>query len=128
MPITKIAHPGFPLRWLPVALFLMPLVIHIICLPVAGILNNGSLPWQSWLVPDNEGFYHTPDQYGWGIINGGELFIKILINAFTGLIIVSLFAFLEEVGWRAWMLPKLVDLFDIKKGVLYYIILICDCL
>jgi CAAX protease family protein len=30
-------------------------------------------------------------------------------NAFVGVTIVSILAFFEEVGWRAWLLPRLVE-------------------
>jgi len=113
-------EPGWyrlPVKWLLPALFLMPLIIHMVCLPLTVFLNAGSLPWQSWLKANREGFYHAPDNTGWGTLTIGDLVFRILFNAFTGVIVVSLLAFFEEIGWRAWMLPKLIERFDVKKGV-----------
>ena len=117
---ARIDEPGwnrFPIRWLPLALFLMPLLIHIVCLPLMAFLNAGSLPWLSWLNANKKELYHAPDNLGWGTITLGELVFRILFNAITGVIVVSLLAFLEEIGWRAWMLPRLIKRFEVKKGV-----------
>lgn len=108
----------FPVRWLPLALFLMPLTIHAVGLPLLTYLNNGRLPWQSWLVSNAEGVHNTPANFGWGTLTSGALIARIFFNAVTGVIIVSLIAFLEEIGWRAWLLPRLIEKFDVKKGVL----------
>lgn len=116
--IAEIKWNKFPINWLPVALFLMPAVIHIVCLPLIGFLNNGSLPWQLWLTANEAGLYQAPDNFGWGTLSSGGLASKIVINAITGVVIVTILAFLEEIGWRAWMLPRLINKFNVKKGVL----------
>lgn len=117
-PVQELDWNKFPVRWLPLALFLMPLVIHIVCLPLMTFLNNGRLPWQSWLIANKNGIYDSPDSFGWGQLSSGGLIARIFFNAFTGVIIVSLLAFLEEIGWRAWLLPRLIKKFDVRKGVL----------
>jgi hypothetical protein len=38
----------FPLKWLPLALFLIPAVLHTVMLPLTASLNRG-VPWQDWL-------------------------------------------------------------------------------
>jgi membrane protease YdiL (CAAX protease family) len=116
-PVNGLDWNKFPIRWLPLALFLMPVVIHIVCLTLMAFLNNGNLPWQSWLTTNKENLYHSPDSLGWGTLTLSELVSRIFINAITGVIIVSILAFLEEIGWRAWMLPRLIEKFDVKKGV-----------
>jgi membrane protease YdiL (CAAX protease family) len=83
---------GLPLRWLPVALLVLPLAIHAVALPGVFVLE-GKLPW----VPGP-----TP---GWG---------RLAINAVAGLLIVSFLAFFEEIGWRAFMLPRLADRFGVR--------------
>ena len=111
-------NPGkFSIKWLPIALFLMPLVIHLLALPVAAYLN-GSILWQSWLTPDANGQYHSPQSRGWGVLTFDGLTGKILINALVGLMAVSILAFFEEIGWRVWLLPRLVKVFNVKAGVL----------
>ena len=107
----------FPVLWLPVALFLMPLAIHIIALPVTAHLNNRKLPWQAWLTPDQDGLYHAPPDRKWGTITKKELLRKTLISAIASMIIVSIFAFFEEIGWRAWMLPRLIEQFGVRQAV-----------
>jgi membrane protease YdiL (CAAX protease family) len=117
-PVNKFDWNRVPVKWIIPALFLMPVVIHAVCLPLLTILNNASLPWQGWLHADNHGLYHVPADKGWGTLTGGELVIKVIVNALTGVIIVSVLAFFEEIGWRAWMLPRLIKKFNVKKGVL----------
>lgn len=106
-----------PAYWLFLALMLMPVTIHIICLPLIYFLNSGAFPWQSWLTTKEEGLYISPNSFGWGTLTSGELAFKILINAITGVVIVSALAFLEEIGWRGWMLPRLIKQFNVKKGI-----------
>ena len=56
-----------PVSYLPIALLLIPLVMHAAMLPVAAPVWGG-LPWASWLTPDAAGLYHTP-----AALNGGVL-------------------------------------------------------
>ena len=116
--VNKFDWNRFPLKWIIPALFLMPVVIHAVCLSLTSVLNNGSLPWQAWLHADSNGLYHTPVDKGWGTITKSELVTKITINAIIGVIIVSILAFFEEIGWRAWMLPRLIKTFNVKKGII----------
>jgi membrane protease YdiL (CAAX protease family) len=116
-PVQDLAWNNFSICWLLLALFLMPLVIHVVCLPLMILLKGGHLPWQAWLTPNKEGLYNSPDNLGWGTLTLGEVIFKVVINAVIGVIVVSLLAFLEEIGWRAWMLPRLINRFDVKKGV-----------
>ena len=84
---------------------------------LASFLDGGRIPWQSWLKPE-QGVYHVPDELGWGNIGGGALVYRIFLNAVIGLLVVSAFAFLEEIGWRFWMLPRLTEQWNVRKGVL----------
>ena len=117
-PVNKFDWNRFPIKWIIPALFLMPVVIHAVCLPLLSVLNNGSLPWQTWLTPDESGLYHSPDERGWGTITASSLILKIFINAIIGIIVVSALAFFEEIGWRAWMLPRLIKRYNVKKGII----------
>lgn len=62
----------FPLRYLPVAVFLMPAVLHLAILPTMAF-TNGGLQWQNWLKPQSDGLYHTRPSRGWGHIDNPRL-------------------------------------------------------
>jgi CAAX protease family protein len=83
-----------PLRWLPAALLLLPLAIHAVALPGVFVLE-GKLPWIPGITP------------GWG---------RIAVSALAGLIIMSFLAFFEEIGWRAFMLPRLADRLGARRA------------
>jgi membrane protease YdiL (CAAX protease family) len=106
----------FPLSYLPVALFLMPAVLHLTMLPTM-VFTEGGLQWQGWLAPQSDGLYHTPPSRGWGLLTMQGLIGHIALNAFVGLAIVSFMAIFEEIGWRAWLLPRLKDRFGARRAV-----------
>jgi len=80
-----------PLRWLPAALFILPLAIHTICLPGVFFLE-GKLRWVSVSWP------------------------RVVVNAIAGLLVVSFLAFFEEIGWRALLLPRLAGRFGMRRA------------
>lgn len=116
--VKNVGWNRFPIKWFAFALLLIPFVIHLINLPLVAFLNGMSVPWQEWLTADPTGIFHTPDSRGWGDLTLSGLIYRILTNAFVGLIIVSILAFFEEIGWRSWMLPRLIDRFNPKKAIL----------
>ncbi len=107
----------FPIRWLPAALLAMPLTIHAVALPVTAHLEGG-LPWLAWLSPAADGLIHTPESRGWGELTAVGLVGRVALNAVLGLLLVSVFALFEEIGWRAWMLPRLVARWGERQGAL----------
>ena len=112
----------FPLSYLPVALFLMPAVLHLTMLPTMTFTERG-LQWQDWLRSQSDGLYHTPPSRGWGVLTIQGLIGHIAVNAFVGLAIVSFMAVFEEIGWRAWLLPRLKDRLGARRAVVVVAIL-----
>jgi len=55
-----------PLRYLAVAMFLIPGVLHAVALPL--LAAAGGIQWQDWLTPQSDGFYHAPASRGWGVL------------------------------------------------------------
>lgn len=104
--------------WVFPAIFLIPAIIHVVCIPLMVYLHHGRLPWQPWLTPDANGFYHAPEKDGWGTLTYAQLVFRIATNAVVGLMIVSILAFFEEIGWRGWMLPRLLKRFPVKKAII----------
>ena len=80
-----------PMRWLPAALLVLPLAIHAVVLPGIFILE-GKLPWVAASWPHAAG------------------------KAVAGLLIVSFLAFFEEIGWRAFLFPRLASCFGMRRA------------
>lgn len=82
----------FSLRYLPAALLLMPAVLHAVMVPAARVLGGG-IAWKS----DSAG--------------------HVAVNALFGLLFVSALAMFEEVGWRAWLLPRLTARIGTSRAI-----------
>ena len=117
-PVEQVKWNKLPIYWLLLALLLMPVTIHIVCLPLISFLNHGSFPWQLWLIKKEKGLYISPGSFDWGTLTSTELALKIFTNAIMGVVVVSSLTFLEEIGWRGWTLPRLIKQFNVKKGIL----------
>jgi membrane protease YdiL (CAAX protease family) len=89
--------------------------MHAVMLPTAALL--GGLHWQDWLTRRADGLFYTPASRGWGVLTPAGLAGHLAMNAVVGVIIVSILAFFEEVGWRAWLLPRLVNRMGARRAV-----------
>jgi membrane protease YdiL (CAAX protease family) len=105
----------FSLRYLPLALFLMPLVMHAVMLPTAAAV--GRLHWQDWLTPSADGLYYTPAVRAWGVLTTAGLVVRIAVSAIAGMMVASILALFEEIGWRGWLLPHLIGLTSKRRAV-----------
>jgi len=113
---VRIHWTRFPARYLPIALLLIPGLLHAVMIPVMAKVGGG-VRWQEWLTPRADGLYHVPASRGWGTLSLHGLVGHILVNAIVGLLIVSALAFFEEISWRAWLLPRLVERTGARRGV-----------
>jgi membrane protease YdiL (CAAX protease family) len=104
------------LRYVPLALLLFPIVLHVAMVPVT-VAYEGRLPWADWLAPQADGLYHSPPERGWGALTLGGLLVRLALNALVGLIVVSVMALFEEVGWRAWLQPRLARRLGVRRGI-----------
>jgi membrane protease YdiL (CAAX protease family) len=104
-----------PLKYLPVAILLIPVVLHAVMLPT--MRSTEGLQWQDWLTPQADGFYHTPVSRGWGVLTVQGLVARLALNAVIGLVIASFLAFFEEIGWRGWLLPRLNTRMSPRRAV-----------
>jgi membrane protease YdiL (CAAX protease family) len=97
-----------PWPYIPLALLLLPVVMHVAMLPVI-LAYEGGLPWQDWLTPQSDGLIHSSTERAWGVMTSGGLLRRVALNAVVGMTVVSVLAVFEEVGWRAWLLPRLMQ-------------------
>jgi membrane protease YdiL (CAAX protease family) len=82
-----------PPAYVPVALFLIPAVMHAAMLPAMEAVA-GRLPW-----------------------SGGIAIAAVARNAIVGLFVVSALALFEEIGWRGWLLPRLLERVSVTAAI-----------
>ncbi|MDT9598125.1 CPBP family intramembrane glutamic endopeptidase [Sphingosinicella rhizophila] len=116
---AKVADFGwkrFPPRYGLLALFLIPGVMHLAMIPATAALV-GELPWENWLTPRADGLFNA-DERGWGTLTPLGLAGRLALNAAIGLVAVTLLAFFEEIGWRAWLLPRLAERLGWRRAIM----------
>lgn len=105
-----------PRRYLPLALFLIPVTMHVAMLS-STVFLVGRIPWQDWLTDSTNGVFHVPAQLGWGTLNATGIAFHSILNAMVGLLLISFLAFFEEIGWRAWLLQRLTIAYGQRKAI-----------
>lgn len=65
----------------------------------------------------DDGPYYTPATRNWGVLTPAGLVTRMAANIVVGLAANSTLAAFEEIGWRAWMLPRLMERMSTKKAV-----------
>lgn len=103
--------------YLPVALFLIPGLINVVALAYLSA-SIGTIPWQDWLTPGPDGLYRAPASRGWGVMTPLDLAWRIGLNAVVGVVVVSVLAMFEEIGWRAWLLPRLIERMGVRRAII----------
>jgi membrane protease YdiL (CAAX protease family) len=93
--LPSIEWERLPASFIAPALLLMPATMHAAMLPAA-ILAWSGLPW----------LRSFPMSAG-----------HIIVNAAAGLMVVSILAFFEEIGWRAWLLPRMAHRMSARCAV-----------
>jgi membrane protease YdiL (CAAX protease family) len=105
----------FPVRFLPLALLLIPVTLHAGMLAVMSAA--GPLPWRPWLTPAAGGLYHSPDTQGWGVLTAQGLIARMILNAIIGIVVVSALALFEEIGWRGWLLRQFMRRMSARRAI-----------
>lgn len=95
---------------------LLPVVMHLAMLPVI-VMFEGRLPWQDWLLPQADGLIHSSEERACGVMTAGGLLRRVALNAVVGVAIVSALAVFEEVAWRRWVLPRLLQRMSASRAV-----------
>jgi membrane protease YdiL (CAAX protease family) len=116
-PISRIGVWRFPLAYLPIALLTVPVLQHAVDIPLM-FLSFGRLPWFPGLLPDATGIFHPPPEMHLGeTTTAAGLACGLVLKAVVGLLLVSLFALGEEVGWRGYMQSKIVARYGVANGI-----------
>lgn len=105
-----------PWRFVPLAVLMLPVVMHAAMLPVI-VAYEGGLPWQDWLTPQADGLFHSSNDRGWSVMTTGGLVRRVALNAVVGVVVVSALAVFEETGWRAWLLPRVMQIMSGPRAV-----------
>jgi len=116
-PVGWLGTNRFSWGYLPMALFAIPLLQHAVGLTVTLILL-GHLPWSPGLNAGSDGMIHPAAALHLGdSITTAGLVRGLLLKALVGLVVISLFALTEEIGWRGFMQRRIIEKQGVTKGI-----------
>ncbi len=105
---ADIAWRRFPPLYALLAL-LGPATVRLVGVYVAATLVGNEMGWAEWLTPDADGFMQPPEDAGMGNnpLTAEALRSKLIVGTLLNSLILSVFAFGEEFGWRGYLQPRL---------------------
>jgi uncharacterized protein len=110
--IADAQDPGFqkfPLKFVLIGIF-VPVVVSHLAMFAGTLLSLGRIPWGEWVKGGSDGLFHPPAELKFGeALTIAALVFRFASKLIFGLGINSAFALGEEIGWRGFLQPRLIQ-------------------